>query len=169
MFCHLFVEEKTANFYEMLLHHTATCSLCFGYMFSNYMGIGAIISFVHDPADIFGNACKMFNCTIYNKTALINFLITMVVWAWTRNFGLAMLVYPIWVKYRYPPWVTTDDVYFYYHITCIAVFLSTLLFLHYFWYILFLRVIWSVITTGDSEDKQDSVEDRHRQKSNKVE
>jgi len=53
MIHHLVIAERHGDFEEMLLHHIATSSLYFGYIFSNHIGIGSVIAFLHDIADIF--------------------------------------------------------------------------------------------------------------------
>ena len=46
-------QEKASDFYEMLLHHIATCSLYFCSTYGNGLATGATIAYLHDIADIF--------------------------------------------------------------------------------------------------------------------
>lgn len=48
----IILKRHKDNFGEMLLHHIASVSLQFGYIFSNYLGLGATAAFLHDIADI---------------------------------------------------------------------------------------------------------------------
>jgi preprotein translocase subunit SecF len=54
-----------SDFHEMLLHHIAAVCLLFASSYGQYMGMGAVVAYLHDITDIFGCLAKLFNCTIY--------------------------------------------------------------------------------------------------------
>ena len=62
---HTFFKERASNFNEMLLHHIATATLFFCCIYANQMGIGSVIAYLHDIADIFGNLVKCMTTTKY--------------------------------------------------------------------------------------------------------
>ena len=68
---HALFDERKNDYEEMFLHHVATCSLYFGYIFSNFMGIGSIIAYLHDIADIFAHGAKVFGSTKYQGMAVL--------------------------------------------------------------------------------------------------
>jgi len=54
-----FASEKRNDFIEMALHHLVTIMLVFGSYLCNVWKCGAIIAYLHDFSDIFGNTCKL--------------------------------------------------------------------------------------------------------------
>ena len=62
---HAFFQERMSDFHEMTLHHIAAVSLLFASSYGQFMGTGSVVAYLHDITDIFGCACKLFNCTIY--------------------------------------------------------------------------------------------------------
>jgi hypothetical protein len=92
-FEHCFLKERASDFFEMLLHHIACCSLYFCMIYGNNMGIGCTIAFLHDIADIFGNLVKCLSTTKYDKLVLPAFLAVMVTWFWTRIYVLPVIVW----------------------------------------------------------------------------
>jgi hypothetical protein len=101
MFYHIFFAERLSDWEEMMLHHIATSCLYFGYIFSNHQGIGAVIAFLHDIADIWATAAKGFNSTKYNTGAVICFVIMVITWFYTRLVVLPLVIYSIFTEYRY--------------------------------------------------------------------
>jgi len=49
----VFVEEKTPDFAEMLLHHICHFGLIFSCIVGNFSDIGALILFCHSVSDLF--------------------------------------------------------------------------------------------------------------------
>jgi ceramide synthetase len=90
------VNEKTSDFYEMLLHHIATCSLYFCSIFGNGLSIGSVIAYLHDIADIFVGVVKTLSTTDREFSTLLAFVSVLVTWLWTRLVVLPqmlMLIY----------------------------------------------------------------------------
>jgi len=146
-FEHCFLKEPAGDFYEMLLHHIASCSLYFCMIYGNNMAIGCMIAFLHDIADIFGNAIKCMSTTHYDKAILPLFFTMMSVWFWTRIYVLPVIVY--WIFQRESG---SLDMF----IKLNGIFLSVLVFLHYFWFSLFFKMLWVKIKTGVAEDIQNT-------------
>lgn len=61
LFMHLFVHERQNDFKEMLLHHLCAVLLYALMIYGNMLGIGCLIIFLHDIADIFASAVKGFS------------------------------------------------------------------------------------------------------------
>ena len=98
---HAFVEERMNDFEEMLLHHIAAISLYFCYIFGNMLGVGSVIAFLHDLADILGKASKLLNSTIYQNGSVVAFLCCICVWGYTRIFWLPQMIYFIFTDLRF--------------------------------------------------------------------
>ena len=83
------------------------------------------------------------------------FLANMVLWGYTRNYLLLKYVYWVWTEliYSYPPayeqyvWVLYGA----------AVFITSMLILHYYWYLLFIKMLIFVRKTGTAEDLQNDI------------
>eukprot|EP01080_Neovahlkampfia_damariscottae_P006566 gene6566-10729_t len=82
----LFVDEKLADFYEMLTHHVATIYL----IFFSYVGllhrVGAYILFIHDICDIFLYWAKAAHDADYFKFANFNFAMFMIALPFVRLY-----------------------------------------------------------------------------------
>ena len=72
----------------MLIHHLATNCLYFCYIFSGIIPFGAIIAYLHDLADIPANIGKVLSSTTFEIAAVIDGIILMIVWAYTRCYLL---------------------------------------------------------------------------------
>jgi hypothetical protein len=90
---HIFFEEVTNDYTMYILHHVCAVSLIISSYISNFLGIGTLILFHLDLADIFTNAASGFGQTKYDSLAAINFFIMMGVWIYTRLLILPWLVY----------------------------------------------------------------------------
>jgi len=84
----LFFRERQSDFYEMLLHHIVTCALYFCMIFSNNMGIGCVIAYLHDIADIFAGMVKCAASTRHDTLTVGIFLMMICSWFWTRLYVL---------------------------------------------------------------------------------
>ena len=153
MFYHLFFAEKLNDWEEMMLHHIATSCLYFGYLFSNNQGIGAVIAFLHDIADIFVQLAKCFNSTKYNTPAVIFFAVMCIAWFYTRLVVLPMVLYSVFTEYRYTDKYMELQPFIY----LTTAYLFILLFLHAFWFTLFIKIAATIKSTGTSEDLQQNV------------
>ena len=52
LFDHLFIQDHSTDFYDMLLHHIATLTLFGGMLVNNALRVGVVIAWVHDIADV---------------------------------------------------------------------------------------------------------------------
>ena len=77
----------------MLIHHLATNSLYFCYIFGNLVPFGSIVAYLHDIADIFANIGKVLSSTTCEIGAVIDGLIMIAIWAYTRCYLLVKIVY----------------------------------------------------------------------------
>ena len=121
----------------MLLHHLATNCLYFSYVFSGFLPFGATIAYLHDLADIPANVGKVLSSTTFELAALIDGLILMTIWAYTRCYLLPKSIYFLFTE---PKMKDPDMAQFDIFIILSGVFLSVMCALHYFWFFLFIRM-----------------------------
>ena len=118
-------------------------------IYSNLATIGCVVSFQHDIADIPCSVAKYFGQTVYTKTAVFFFSINMVLWAYTRNILLPYVIYRIVTENLDFPapfeefWVIPAFA---------AAFLSVMCVLHYYWYVIFVKMMLNFKEKGEAED-----------------
>ncbi|CAJ0594212.1 unnamed protein product [Cylicocyclus nassatus] len=78
----LCVDVRRADFLQMLLHHGITILLLYLSWSMNMVGVGKLVLFVHDAADIY----------IWETTLNVIFVIFLAVWTGTR-----LVYYPFWI------------------------------------------------------------------------
>ena len=100
-FAMMFLKERTSDFYEMLLHHVATCVLYFSAVWGNYMVIGGVTCFCHDIGDILTTCVRLLSCTTFETASVVTYLILLLVWIWTRLIVVPLIMYNLWTVY-YP-------------------------------------------------------------------
>ena len=88
----IFIRKREQDFEEYLLHHLATVSLSFGYIFGNFMGIGSIINFLHDITSLKLNLARIFYTIDMPVATAVSLSATIVSWIWTRNIILPWLI-----------------------------------------------------------------------------
>jgi hypothetical protein len=142
-FMHIFSKNKRNDFVEMALHHICAVYLYGGLYLLNVWEIGATIAFLHDIADIFVNIVKFAGETSYNSVAALCMCIHMVVWFFTRNYTLPILIWKIF---------SSDIPLGQYSKLIFCYLLSCMFALHCFWFTLFVRMIWRFASEGVAED-----------------
>ena len=152
-FSHLFIHPRTNDFEEMLLHHIAAFCLYFCYIYGNLVPFGAVIAYLHDLADVFGNLCKALNSSTYQDSSAFFFVMCMIVWFATRCIILPQMIYCIFNNYAYGPGLEHYQPF----VTLNGVFLSVMLCLHYFWFAMFCKILSRYIIKGETEDTQNKV------------
>jgi hypothetical protein len=93
---HIFFEERTNDYYMYILHHLCAVSLIISSYMCNFLGVGCLILFDLDLADIFTNSASGFGQTKYDLLAAINFFSLCVVWIFTRMMILPWIVYMLY-------------------------------------------------------------------------
>lgn len=150
---HIFGEHRN-DYIEMILHHTCAVLLIFFSYVSNYIRIGSLVLILHDIADVFAYLLKTSVDTNYTKWTLVNFSALLFVWAYTRFYVFPSKV----IGAIYSSINTIDPHYFnpfeYFYFLGL---LYILLFLHIYWYALFLLAGYSYKKTGITQDLQHKV------------
>ena len=135
---------KSNDYYEMILHHLVTIYL---YLFS-YMGnllVGALVAFVHDVSDIFVCLSRTFGESEFKTPSYVFYCCLLISWLYTRLGVFPMIIYYSCIKLEvYAASAYVQPIF--------GFLLSCLFFLHIYWFILLLRILYYVIKKGERED-----------------
>ena len=132
----IFAGTRKNDFREMLLHHIATCILYLGFIYSNMLGVGGVISWLHDLADVFVALSRFLNCLGFENEASFVFWIMYVVWVYTRMVVLPIYIYNIRMHVQVPEDRKEFDVIIYYMTTLLFI----LQLMHMYWFVLLSNV-----------------------------
>ena len=132
----------------MTLHHICALALYPGFIFSNIMGIGVILAWLHDLGDIFANICRLFNRIDWHYLTIITFLINMIIWFYTRLMILPAYIFAIFTEVRFPEPVT----HFQPIIWIEAIFLMNMQLLHILWFGMFCKMGFDLVVKGERRD-----------------
>lgn len=78
---------------EMMIHHLAANCLFFCYIFGNFITFGAIVAYLHDLADVPANLGKVLSSTTFEKFAMLDGIVLIICWGWTRIYILPKIIY----------------------------------------------------------------------------
>lgn len=129
-----FLGTRRNDFIEMGLHHIVSMYLFGGCYMYNQWECGAVIAFLHDIADIFGNSSKALSDTKYQVTTAVYFVgLHMPVWFYTRCLVLPYMISKAF--YMRPPQLNPMVIPFFSYLLC------CMFVLHVYWFYLFLKIV----------------------------
>lgn len=102
---HLLISPKsarTADFFEMNLHHIATITLFISMILINQERVGATIAYVHLLADVPGALIKALGHTDLKLAKVGVFALTLFSWGYTRNFIIPRMTYCVYQDFIMP-------------------------------------------------------------------
>ncbi len=140
------------DFGEMFLHHFVTiCLLVFSYI-SNYIRVGSLVLFIHDIAEIPACLTKM----LVDLKGVTTLLLSSVTWLMISWFYTRCYIFPVDIIYRacYLGTLSSVEPCLFTGIKIFICFLSSLAFLHYYWYYLFIKMISHFAVKGEAVDLQ---------------
>uniref|UniRef100_A0A670YEA4 Ceramide synthase 3 n=1 Tax=Pseudonaja textilis TaxID=8673 RepID=A0A670YEA4_PSETE len=85
-------DTKRKDFMAHVVHHFAALGLMFCSYSANYLRLGTLVMIVHDSADIWLEAAKLFNYAHWDNTCSVLFVIFAVVFFITR-----LILFPCWI------------------------------------------------------------------------
>lgn len=144
---HVFVNQRKKDYYELFIHHIATLSLCY-VAYDRYYHLGLLILFLHDFSDILIDTLKLLNlCKISGSEDYFlletEYVLTCAVWSYERLYLLPYLFLQkglavCWKLYSDVPRIEMlkAEWIFLLQIACLVV----LYILHWYWFILLLRI-----------------------------
>ncbi|KAM4893073.1 ceramide synthase 3 [Sylvia borin] len=164
------IDIKRKDFMAHVVHHLAAIGLMSGSWCGNYVRLGTLVIFVHDTADFWLEAAKMFNYARWEKTCNMLFIIFSIAFFITR-----MILFPFWIlraTLYQPTYYSTTPVIAYFLFNGM---LLTLQGLHIYWGYLIFRILKRFVFLKDlrdersDEEEEDSLTDTEEEstKSNK--
>ena len=141
-----FATSRKNDFVEMGLHHIVAMYLFGGCYLFNAWEIGSIVALLHDIADVTTGIVKCLAETRFGTATAVMFVTHMIIWAYTRLYLLPWMIYMIWTTPvdHFSPVVIPSFVYL----------LSCMFLLHWYWFLLFCRLLKKYTTSGSTEDEQ---------------
>lgn len=94
--------EKKEDWREVFLQHLVVLMMYPAFFLSNLMGIGVLVSWIHDIADIFFNLCRLLNMVGPSFLYQASYALLIIVWTYTRSLVLPYFIYKIITEARYP-------------------------------------------------------------------
>uniref|UniRef100_A0A670JAB5 Protein Lines homolog 1-like n=1 Tax=Podarcis muralis TaxID=64176 RepID=A0A670JAB5_PODMU len=85
-------DTKRKDFKAHVIHHFAALALMFCSWCSNHVRIGTLVMLIHDSADFWLEAAKMFNYARWEKTCSFFFIVFSIAFFITR-----MIFFPFWI------------------------------------------------------------------------
>jgi ceramide synthetase len=144
----MFYEERKKDFAEMLLHHVVTVFLIAFSWIVNFDRVGTLVLLVHDVADPFLEAAKLFNYAA-------------VQWACDSCFVIFALTFAVTRLYVFPRYVIYSTMYESYNEAIglmplgswyfFNALLLILLVLHMYWFFLIVRMVYRFVIVGKVE------------------
>jgi ceramide synthetase len=141
MLLHHMTDHVRHDYMEMMLHHIVTMFL-YGFCFMlNITLAGAVVSYLHDIADIFTQYVRCWSETTYSTLTLLNALGMTISWFYTR---LIVLPYFIYLTATAQPFHGMNFM----TLKFLTVHLCILFVLHVFWFGRMLSVISKFLVGG---------------------
>lgn len=155
---------RRADFHEFVIHHTVTLSMVVASYLYGYVRTGIIIIALHDVGDIFLYGAKFIHYLGLKGLDTAIFAVFAVTFYITRLVMYSRIVHTVTVSTlqklieepSFNNWAMYFDTYKY-HWLFFVICLSTLLFLHCFWFSLILKMIYRELFLGDKITDQGDI------------
>lgn len=143
------------DFREMMAHHIVTNALIFFSSYYRFTRIGSMIFLIHDLSDVPIDMSKLANFVKWKVTTIICFVAMVLLWIVTRLtiFPFVICRSVVMESYEYLVLKGTLDPAL--HDAYYALFyglLGALVFLHVTWFLILLRIGWTLVSTGERHD-----------------
>mmetsp|Transcript_51181 Transcript_51181/g.147730 ORF Transcript_51181/g.147730 Transcript_51181/m.147730 type:complete len:324 (-) Transcript_51181:124-1095(-) len=148
----LLLEVRHPDFWELLLHHTVSCTLvCFSYIL-NYVRLGSLVLHLHGATDVLIYLSKAVVDTPYLPLIAMSYFSLIAAYAWFRIFA-----FPVYIMYS--AWVESvqeaGSHLFGWGYLNFA--LCVLLLLHMYWFGLIVKIGFHYRRTGQARDMQSNL------------
>jgi hypothetical protein len=148
------IDDRDNDWREMFLHHIAAVALYPGFIFSNIMGLGVVLAWLHDIADITVCICRISNILDLRLLTPITWFVMLITWGYTRIFILPLYIYATATEVKFPAPVEHFTI----AIQLELCFLSIMQVLHIFWFYLFLLMGWRLVMKGEQKELINTIE-----------
>lgn len=143
------------DFREMMAHHIVTNTLIFFSSYYRLTRVGSMVFLIHDISDVPIDMSKLANFVKWRITTIVCFVVMVLLWVVTRLtiFPFVICRSVITESYEYlvlrgslDPAVHNAYFLFFYSL------LGALVMLHVTWFVILLRIGWTLVTTGERHD-----------------
>jgi len=148
----LMIEARRPDFWEMLLHHTVSCSLVFFSYILNYVRVGSLVLMLHGATDIIIYASKAVVDTPLKSLIVIFYFALIVAYAWFRIYVFPMYIMrSAWIESLQEAGSTLVGWGYMNFALCV------LLLLHMYWFGLIVKMGLQFRRTGEARDMQSNL------------
>jgi len=153
-FSHRFFEAHHKDYFVMYGHHVTTILLVAGSFVDRLAPIGVLILLAHDSSDIVVDLLKMANYMGLNEDSglyvvEVMFVVHLITWAYCRLYYFTFVLVPTCWFY---PDEACDAVGFTFQCKIAKVLIGILVCMHFWWYLLFLRIAVRLLKSTKSDD-----------------
>eukprot|EP00444_Apocalathium_aciculiferum_P049109 CAMPEP_0183508500 /NCGR_PEP_ID=MMETSP0371-20130417/8897_1 /TAXON_ID=268820 /ORGANISM="Peridinium aciculiferum, Strain PAER-2" /LENGTH=360 /DNA_ID=CAMNT_0025704881 /DNA_START=109 /DNA_END=1189 /DNA_ORIENTATION=- len=158
----LLLEVRKPDFWEMMLHHTVSCTLV-GYSYLlNYVRLGSLVLLLHGATDVFIYFSKVMVDTPHTRLIVWSYFGLIAAYAWFRIY-----VFPVFIMRS--AWIegvqeTGGEVYGWGYLNFA---LCVLLLLHMYWFGLIIKIGFHFRATGQARDLQSNLSSMDMQETKK--
>ena len=144
------------DFREMMAHHLVTNALIFFSSYYRLTRVGSMVFLVHDLSDVPVDMSKLANFVKWKITTIVCFVGMVVMWMVTRLYIFPFVICRAVVleSYDYLVWnggSLDPAMYNAYYLFFYAL-LGALVLLHVTWFLILLRIGWTLVSTGERHD-----------------
>ena len=143
------------DFREMIAHHLVTNALIFFSSYYRFTRVGSMVFLLHDLSDVPIDMSKLANFVKWKVTTIICFVIMVLMWIITRLTIFPFVICKaVWYEsYEYMVVKGTLDPALYeaYYLLFYTL-LGSLVLLHVTWFLILLRIGWTLVSTGERHD-----------------
>jgi len=161
---HRFLEKRHKDYFEMYLHHVVTIALVASCVAFKFQPAGLLILLVHDSSDIVADLLKMSNYMKFDGPKFfflteVFFMSNLGSWLYLRLWRFPWLIHTCFITSQAtcaPPdirgkwWLGSRDE-IPYQLVLIGL-LFILLALHFYWFALFLRILYRLVSGSNAHD-----------------
>ncbi|KAL7534688.1 hypothetical protein ACHAXR_006758 [Thalassiosira sp. AJA248-18] len=143
------------DFREMLAHHVVTNALIFFSSYYRFTRIGSMIFLIHDLSDVPIDMSKLANFVKWKVTTIVCFVAMVLLWVVTRLTIFPFVICRAVVVESYEYLVLKGTLDPALHDAYYALFyflLGALVLLHITWFLILLRIGWTLVSTGERHD-----------------
>jgi hypothetical protein len=143
------------DFREMMAHHIVTNCLIFLSSYYRFTRIGSMIFLVHDLSDVPIDMSKLANFVKWKTTTIVCFVTMVLMWIITRLTIFPFIICGSVVRESYEYLVTKGTMDPALHEAYFSFFyflLGSLVLLHITWFIILLRIGWTLVSKGETHD-----------------
>lgn len=151
------------DFREMLVHHIVTNMLVMGSSFFRFTRVGSMVFMVHDISDVPVDLSKLANFLKWKATTVVCFIALVVMWLLTR---LIVLPFVIYRSVLFETWLVCANgavrpIYFAMYQPVFVVLIGLLIFLHFVWFTMFIRMGYVLVRKGEAHDFSENKKGEH--------